>query len=422
MFRKNYFTTLLLAALFLFGGIAVFAQTAKTIEGKIELKKSDGSSVPVKDAVIDITRIDTMGKLTEVKTNESGDFVISDFPASGVYAISISGAGIKPEIIPEIKAGMDKFVIPVSEGDGKRYSEEQVRLSTLTGLQESGKLSDEQKKMLKEYEDKKGNVGQKNAIISQALKEGNAAFESKNYAVAIAKYDEGINADPDFVGSAPVLLRNKAIALNVRAVNTYNDATKSGDAEKIKEAKKQAGKDLSDALEAFNKAYMILSKAPASEIPDQAKHKENLYSIANGGRDVVRIMSVIKIGDADKTEAAKNIVKAYLETETDKDNKGKAQASLASYLMDSNDYMGAITEYKKAAELAPNDADVLAGLSLALYTAAEDKQSKEMKQESLNYMEKYLKVAPKDHNLREELESLATYLKTEEKLKPQKIN
>ena len=48
-----------------------------------------------------------------------------------------------------------------------------------------------------------------NEVIGQALKDGNAAFTAKNFDLAISKYDEGIAADPDFVGSAPVLLNNR---------------------------------------------------------------------------------------------------------------------------------------------------------------------------------------------------------------------
>jgi tetratricopeptide (TPR) repeat protein len=90
--------------------------------------------------------------------------------------------------------------------------------------------------------------------------------------------------------------------------------------------------------------------------------------------------------------------------------------------MDSGDYTTAVDEYRKAIVLSPDDADTLAGISLALYTLGEDKKSKDMKQESLNYMDKFLRVAPKDHKLRDDIEGLANYIKTQEKLKPQKIN
>ena len=46
--------------------------------------------------------------------------------------------------------------------------------------------------------------------MKRALEEGNQAFNSKNYDIAIVKFEEGYKASPDFVGSAPVLLNNSS--------------------------------------------------------------------------------------------------------------------------------------------------------------------------------------------------------------------
>jgi hypothetical protein len=62
--------------------------------------------------------------------------------------------------------------------------------------------------------------------VTKAVKEGNDAFAAKNYDLAIAKYDEGIAADPEFVGSAPIFYNNRGTALTARAVDTYNKAIK----------------------------------------------------------------------------------------------------------------------------------------------------------------------------------------------------
>ncbi|MEG7679934.1 hypothetical protein U2083_14350, partial [Listeria monocytogenes] len=45
--------------------------------------------------------------------------------------------------------------------------------------------------------------------VNQLLKEGADAVNAKNYDVAIAKYDEGIAIEPNFVGSTTVLLNNR---------------------------------------------------------------------------------------------------------------------------------------------------------------------------------------------------------------------
>ncbi len=422
MLRKNLFTYFIIAVVILSFGITVFAQTGKSIAGKVEVKKEDGTTSPATDVVVELIRIDSKGKVPEMKTDAEGKFTFSDLADNGVYTLIASGAGLSPEIILNIKPGSDAFVFPISEGSGGRYTEEQARLASFASLKEEGKLSAEQKKMLDEYESKKVNTEQATAITKKALKEGNDAFSSKNYKLEIAKFDEGFNASPEYVGSAPVFLNNKAQALKQRAVDTYNDAVKSGDSARITEGKKQAAKDLSEALDSYNKSYLMQTQAPASEISNAENHKKSIYSAVDGGRDTVRIMSVIKLIDSAKADVAKTLVKAYLDSESDKTKKGQAQAALASYVMDSGDYTSAVDEYRKAIVLSPDDADTLAGISLALYTLGEDKKSKDMKQESLNYMDKFLRIAPKDHKLRDDIEGLANYIKTQEKLKPQKIN
>ena len=79
-------------------------------------------------------------------------------------------------------------------------------------------MTADEKKAQAEYEAKAKEVTSKNetitknnALIDQSLAEGNKAYDAKNYDLAIAKFDEGINAAPDFAGSAPVLLNNKSL-------------------------------------------------------------------------------------------------------------------------------------------------------------------------------------------------------------------
>src|SRR3712207_6539389 len=49
-------------------------------------------------------------------------------------------------------------------------------------------------------------VQNEDKLIAAAIKEGNAAFNSKNYDLAIAKFDEGFNINQTYLGSAPVFL------------------------------------------------------------------------------------------------------------------------------------------------------------------------------------------------------------------------
>ena len=78
MLRKNYYTLLLAVALFLASGLAVSAQTAPA-RGKVELKKADGTTVPVADALIEVYRTDITGKFPSGKSNKKGEFSFAGF-------------------------------------------------------------------------------------------------------------------------------------------------------------------------------------------------------------------------------------------------------------------------------------------------------------------------------------------------------
>ncbi len=389
MFSKKYFTSLFLVGLFLFAGAAVFAQTTKSIAGKVEMKKEDGSTVPVKDVVVELIRVDSVGKMPETKTDETGSFSFSNVPENAVFALSFSGEGLKPEIVSDVKAGMDSFIVPVTEGDSNRYSEEQIRLGYLASLKESGKLTDEQKKMLKDFEDKKGNVEQKNAIISRSLKEGNAAFEGKNYDLAIVKFEEGFQADPEFVGSAPVFLNNKGFAIKERAAINYNTEVKSSDPALKRGAKDKIASELANALEAAVKSYTLLKQANSADISDQKNHKANIASAESIAKDALRMLSQLQLNLPSSTEAEAN---------------------------------RSVKIYKDLLQIFPKNPDVIAGLGLTLYSAGALNNNKPQKQESVNYMAYFMENSPKDHNMREVISGLYDYVITEEKLKPQKID
>ncbi|RMG02125.1 MAG: hypothetical protein D6735_10740, partial [Acidobacteria bacterium] len=208
--------------------VVIFAQTFP-VRGRVMLKKADGTTVPVADALVEPYRTDiSKGKLPSAKTDKKGYFSFAGLPLGQTFALVVSAPGIKPEIYPNVRAGMEDITITVFEGDGKRLTEEEVRQSLQRALPPTPTqpgLTEEQKKQLAEEEKKRQEIEAKNkkieetnAIIRKALQEGIDALNAKNYDLAITKFDEGINADPEYAGSAPVLLNNKAVALNNRAI------------------------------------------------------------------------------------------------------------------------------------------------------------------------------------------------------------
>jgi hypothetical protein len=126
MLRKNYYTFLLATALFLTSGLAVLAQTAP-IRGKVELVKADGTKEPVAGAIVEPFRTDAKGKSPSAKTNKKGEFSFAGLQLGQIFVLSISAPNIKPALQPGIKAGMENIAVTVEEGDGKRWTEDEVR-------------------------------------------------------------------------------------------------------------------------------------------------------------------------------------------------------------------------------------------------------------------------------------------------------
>ncbi len=449
MFRKNYFTFLFLTSLFLLGSLATFAQTAP-VRGKVELRKADGTVEPLAGAVVEPFRTDAKGKSPSAKTNKKGEFSFAGLQLGSIFALSVSAPNVAPSILPNVKAGMENLVITVSEGDGKRRTEDEVRQAlanpkstaapttntTATAAQPAAEeapkpaeLTAEQKKQQAEYEAKvkevtakNENIKQKTSIIEASLKAGNDAFGSKNYDVAIAKYSEGIQADPDFVGTAPILLNNRGAALKNRGVDYYNQAARSTDAAMKAQMMPKAKQDLQEAVASYNQSWTVLKNAQPTDIPNQANYDTTKYQALSGLVDAYRLLFLTK-SDMTKTAEAKAAYADYFAIETDAAKKAKAQISLGDIMREAGDSENAIEAYRAALVSSPDNADALAGLGLSLFAAGAGSvpENKTQMQEGLNYMEKFAQTAPETHPLKASVKDAVTYLKTEQKLTPQKV-
>ncbi len=428
MFRKNYFTFLLAIALFSTGTIAAFAQTAPA-RGKVELKKADGTLVPVADVVIDAYRTDIKGKLPSAKTNKNGEFSFAGLLPGGRYALAVSGPNIRAEVFPGVKAGDEKVNITVVEGDGKRLTEEEARQivsapapATKSGGELTAAQKKEQEELLKKNEailagNKK--IENINAVIKQSVTEGGKAFNEKNYDLAIAKYDEGINADPNFEGSAPVLLNNKSTALINRAIEKYNAAVK-GDPSGKAAALELVKKDLNESLAASNKSLQILKTATSTDANAQKSYaieKNRAYQSAIDGYSRMFSMNL----DSSKGKEAMAALEEFSAIETDAAKKSKWQLALADALRLAGDSPNAVIAYRKVLEGSPENPDALAGIGLSLFSvgASVVPENTAQMQEGLNFMQRFADVAPETHPLKASVKDAVDYLKTKQ-LAPQK--
>jgi tetratricopeptide (TPR) repeat protein len=432
MFRKNYFTLLAVIGLFLSAGLSTLAQTAP-VTGRVELKKADGTTTPVAGALVEVFRTDIKGKFPSDTTDKKGNFSFAGLPLGATFVLSASAPGAKPGFLPNIKAGTEKLLITVTEGDGKRWTEEEIR-GALTApaaaadntAQKAPQTTAEQKKAEAEYQKKVAEVTAKNeknknndALIQKAFSEGNNAFKEKNYDLAISKFDEGINAEPDFVGSAPVLLNAKGAVLKDKGFASYSQGAKSTDAALKASMFESAKKDWNAAMDSYSKGLAILKTATAPDAAAQKSYDANKMNLLNNLVEVHRLMSKSGV-DKSKATEAKAAYEQYFAVETDAALKSKAQLTLADILREAGDSENAIVAYRKALETSPDNPDALAGIGLSLFNSGVVADNKEQKQEGLNYMQKFADTAPENHPLKASVRDAVEYLKTQDKLTPQK--
>jgi tetratricopeptide (TPR) repeat protein len=439
MFRKNYFTFLWVIVLFLSAGLTVSAQTAP-VRGRVELKKADGTIEKLNKATIDVYRTDAKGKLPSDKTDKNGAFGFAGFTAGQTFALVVSAPGIKSEILPNVRAGMENIVITVYEGDGKRWTEDEVRTALAgsanaaavsvegkTQTAEKSQLTAEQKKAEAEYQKEVADITARNekikstsASIQKSLTEGNNAYKEKNYDLAISKFDEGINAEPDFAGSAPVLLNAKGAALKEKGYISYSQGTKSTDAAIKASMFESAKKDWTAAVDSLNKGLAILKTATAPDAEVKKNYDTNKGYLLTNLVEVHRLMSKSGV-DRSKAVEAKAAYEEYFTVETDAAAKAKAQLTLGDIMRENGDFESAVAAYRKTLETTPDNPDALAGLGLSLFALGASVQPENIaqEQEGLNYLQRFTEVAPESHPLKVSVKESVDYLKSKS-LTPQK--
>lgn len=392
MLRKNYFSLVLLFLSFaVVGTTGVSAQI--TVGGTVVLKDSKDKKTPLEGAKVECFRIDVKETCGSVMTDAAGKFSITDVPDKSTIVLAMSAATVAPQVTVNVRMDNSNSIEAVA-GESYVPTEEAVREVYLTYAKENGKLTADQKKELADREKsaadrekKNESTKENNSLRDKYIKEGNAAFDKGDYDTAIVNFENGYKIDPEFLGSAPVFLNNQALSIKQRASNEYNTAVKSGDKNIISAAKTKITKDFGEALDLATKSYKMVNNAKNSE-------------------DVRK----------DDMKVSENIIKDVFK------NMGKINVNLAGNIASEEDAAQAISVYRSALEILPNDPDVLSGLGLSLYISSEFVGSNPQKQESLNYMTLYKKTAPKDHPQQPVADEIIDTLTTVNKLKPQKID
>ncbi len=428
MFHKFISKFFVVATALSIATVSVLAQSAP-VRGRVELKKADGTVVPVAAASVDVYRTDVKGKLPSAKTDKKGYFSFAGFPLGQTFALAISGVGISPYVYPNVKAGMENLTIEVSEGDGSKMTEEQVRqtlaqISSQTGGQVR-ELTAEEKKAQAELDAKNKEILAKNEkaknvneITAKAMEEGTKAFAAKNLDLAIAKFEEGYQADAEFAGTAPVFLNNKALVLKERGFATYKKST--GDPANKASYLASAKDDFSAAVEATDRAIAILKANTSTDPAIQKGYASNMYLAYTTQTECYRLL-VMTRADTSKANEAYTSFTSYIAIEPDPAKKSKAQLTLADVLRESGDCQRASEEYRKVVAESPDSPDGLAGLGLCLFSNGAAVGDKVQMQEGLNVMQRFTEVAPEGHPLKQSVKESVDYLRTQEKLTPQKV-
>ena len=317
----------------------------------------------------------------------------------------------------------------MEEGDGRKLTADEVRqLVSQPAGGSTGEQTEEQKKAqaeheakVKEVEGKNAKILEENKIIEASLKEGNDAFTAKNWDLAVAKYEAGINANPTFAGSAPVLLNNRGAALRERAVKTYNENVRTTDVSAKVAAFGKVKADLGEAAEGYHKAWTIMKNAPATEGGDANAKAAQMGNSVRGAADTFRLMAQTEQVDETKIALAKEMLPEYQTIETDAAKKEGSKLILGDLYRVTGDADNAIIEYRKVVEASPDNLDGLAGLGLSLVNAGYISNNKEQLQEGANFLQKYASAAPDNHKYKNDALGLIESLKAEQKITPQKV-
>jgi len=427
MFKSPIRLFYVLAVLFLVGS-AVSAQTA-AVTGNVILKKADGTSAPIEGVTVEAFRTDIKGSGPASKTDKRGNFSFAGLQVGATYVLSFSAPGAQPTYYPGVQPGRaPELKVQMTEGDGRKLTPDEVRMVAEQAASGStGEQTEDQKKAqaeyaakVKEVTDKNAKIEAENKIIEASLKEGNDAFGTKNWDVAIDKYNAGINANPTYAGSAPVLMNNKGAALRERAVKTYNENVRSTDASVKVAAFGKVKADLGEAADMYHKAWTLV-KGATTEIPDPKVKETQTANALRGAADTFRLMAQTEQVDETKVAIAKEMLPVYQEMETDAAKKDNSKLILGDLYRVAGDADNAIIEYRKVVETSPENLDGVAGLGLSLVNAGYINNNKEQLQEGANYLQKFASAAPDTHKYKNDAVGLIESLKAEQKITPQKV-
>lgn len=408
MLRKNYLIFVLMVTAVLFGSIAAFAQIAPPVTGRVVMKDANGKDVPVANALVEPYRTDINTRLGGDKTNKKGEFGFASFQIGATYALVVTGEGLDPLIIPGVQAGETNLQITVAAGKGNTLTEAEVRDQLATaaagGKVETGPSEADKKKaeeLAKETEKvtaKNEKTQEFNDSTDRLFKEGKQAFESKNYDLAISKFDEGYKLSTTFLGSAPGFLNAKGKALGLLAVDFFNKGVNAKDNKEVRaDNYAKAVTTFSDAIDAFYESWTLLKNASEADKAGNSSYQSNRTSVLLDANSILGYAVQTEKVNSEKTDKVKELLEEYIKVETDKAKKTEANTNLAAYYRMSGNFDLAIAEYRKALTISADAPTALFGLGISLVSTGYDDAGNPKKpqlQEAANFLKRFVDSSP----------------------------
>ncbi|MFN2455922.1 MAG: carboxypeptidase regulatory-like domain-containing protein [Pyrinomonadaceae bacterium] len=424
--RINLLARVATIALFSLMSVAAASAQIQQASGKVMLTQADGTTVPVKDAVVVFYRTDIKGEY-KTKTDKSGKYVYAALPYTGTYTIVVSA----PNAQPTFSAGVRISRKPENDftlqpGDGSALTLEQI--STALKAAPGGaaappadaaaarRAKEEYDKQVAAINAENEKAKATNAQLNEFLKAGNTAFNSKNYDQAVASYDQGIQADP----TQAVFYSNKSAALRARATDKYNASIKAKDTAGIAAART----DFKTATEAADKAITLYrankskngAAGGAAAAAATQPQNEELTTYLAPRAETYRVALQAKTPNI--AEPGVKAIQEYLAVETDLAKKAKVQVSLGDALMQSGLFDESIVAYKTVLTASPDNLDAMYGIGVALAALAGEPPNPAKLVEARDMLQRFANKAPASDPRKQEAESIAQSFDALLKTKP----
>jgi tetratricopeptide (TPR) repeat protein len=430
--RINLFFRTAVAALLLSACAVVASAQSVPVSGKVTLRQADGSETPVQNAIVDFYQTDISRKFLGLKTDKNGVYRHAGLPL-GVYTIIVSAPGARSSFQTNVRISqMPEMGFRLEPGESKRLTLDDVKTIMASSGGNSGggaagaatpatpaaaapkeSAEDRAKRLAEENRIKAENekITNSNEVVARTFKAGNEALNAGNFDEAIRSYEEGLAAREE-----PALFANRSEAYRRRGVERYNAAIKMTDDAGKTAALETAYSDWRKAAESANKAVELMkAKAEPTDPASQAGHNQNKLAAFSTRAESMRLVAT-KV-DKSQADAAFTAYQEYIDLQSDAAKKSKLRTDAAKLLFDANAYTRAAEEYKKILAEDPENADAYLYLGFALFNTGE----KANFQEAANFIGRFVEKAPETNPMKTEAKSILDFLKTQENIKPEKI-